>query len=76
MKEYTNHGYRVLALASKSLPCIPSAVSKITRAEAESNLTFVGLIVFENKLKNGTVDALRVLKDAEIRSVMCTGMFE
>jgi len=40
----------------------------------ESDLHFVGLIVFENKLKAETTPVIRELRDADIRTVMVTGM--
>lgn len=43
------------------------------REEAESNLKFVGFIIFENKLKPSTASVLDELSVAGIRKVMCTG---
>jgi cation-transporting ATPase 13A2 len=43
------------------------------RHEAESDLEFIGFIIFENKLKANTADVLRELEEAGIRKVMCTG---
>lgn len=43
------------------------------RAEAESELDFIGFIIFENKLKPTTADVLNELEEAGIRKVMCTG---
>ena len=40
----------------------------------ESELQFVGLIVFENKLKPETAPVIHELQDANIRNVMVTGM--
>jgi cation-transporting P-type ATPase 13A2 len=71
---YTHHGYRVIALAAKSLPNISlKRAGRMKRAEAESDLTFLGFIVFENKLKPSTPGVLSQLRDAKIRTVMCTG---
>lgn len=71
---YTHHGYRVIALASKSLPNISSRrAQRMKRQEAESELIFLGFIVFENKLKPSTPGVLAQLRDARIRRVMCTG---
>ncbi|KAG9616881.1 hypothetical protein KCU64_g23156, partial [Aureobasidium melanogenum] len=38
-----------------------------------SNLEFVGFIIFENKLKPTTTGIIEELRDANIRTVMCTG---
>jgi cation-transporting ATPase 13A2 len=43
------------------------------RIEAESELEFIGFIIFENKLKSTTADVLQELEAAGIRKVMCTG---
>jgi len=71
---YTHHGYRVIALATKSLPGVSKRrVQRMKRQEAESNLVFLGFIVFENKLKPSTAGVLAQLRNARIRRVMCTG---
>lgn len=75
LKEYTHHGYRVLALASKRLTIDVKSAIKLPRKEIESGLTFVGFIIFENKLKSGTMKALSTLIQADLRTVMCTGTF-
>lgn len=43
------------------------------REEVESGLRFLGLIVFENKLKEGTGPAIRTLLNAKIPCRMITG---
>jgi cation-transporting ATPase 13A3/4/5 len=71
---YTHQGYRVIALAGKSLESIDvNNLGKAKRTEYESDLTFLGLIVFENKLKEMTTSSIKTLADANIRQVMCTG---
>lgn len=45
----------------------------MTRTEVESNLDFVGFIVFENKLKPTTAAVLKELLDSNIGAVMVTG---
>jgi cation-transporting ATPase 13A3/4/5 len=71
---YTHHGYRVIALAAKSLANVSvKRAQRLKRQEAESGLTFLGFIVFENKLKPSTPGVLAQLRDARIRRVMCTG---
>ncbi|KAG8733367.1 hypothetical protein FRC11_006789, partial [Ceratobasidium sp. 423] len=65
---YTKHGYRVIALAGKSIEGLSwLRAQKMKREQAESNLKFLGLIVFENKLKPGTAPAIQTLRDAHLK---------
>lgn len=68
LHHYTHSGFRVIACAYGELKS-----TNISREKAESGLTFTGLIVFENKLKPATLGTLAHLKDAAIRTIMCTG---
>ena len=43
------------------------------RDQVENNLTFLGLLVMENRLKPETTPIIRQLKQAAIRTVMVTG---
>ncbi|KAG8630313.1 hypothetical protein KVT40_001932 [Elsinoe batatas] len=71
---YTHRGYRVIACATKHIPKLNwLKMQKMKREEAESDLDFVGFIVFENKLKPSTSGIIHELRDANIRTVMCTG---
>ncbi|KAF9933570.1 hypothetical protein FBU30_005213 [Linnemannia zychae] len=71
---YTQHGYRVIACATKSLPNLNFIrAQRVKREQIESDLTFLGLIVFENKLKPTTAPIIATLSNAHIRQVMCTG---
>ncbi|KIW09275.1 uncharacterized protein PV09_00196 [Verruconis gallopava] len=71
---YTHRGFRVIACASKHLPKMNWVkVQKMNREEAESDLNFLGFIIFENKLKERTADIIEELGRANIRKVMCTG---
>jgi cation-transporting ATPase 13A2 len=67
---YTHRGYRVIACAYKKVKKVSLTAS---RESIESDLTFTGFIVFENKLKELTTATLQELNKAEIRTVMCTG---
>ncbi|NXI78830.1 AT134 ATPase, partial [Rhipidura dahli] len=69
---YTAQGFRVIGLACKSLQAgkLPAA---LTREEVESDLTFLGLLIMENRLKRETKPVLEELSAASIRSVMVTG---
>ncbi|KAJ1343690.1 hypothetical protein BSLG_001765 [Batrachochytrium salamandrivorans] len=72
--EYTHHGYRVIACAWRKLEAVPwQSVLKLKRSSVECDLTFIGFIVFENKLKAGTIPVVQTLHKAQIRQIMCTG---
>lgn len=45
----------------------------IISEQAESNLRFLGLIIFENKLKPGTTPAIQTLRTAHLACRMITG---
>ncbi|KAL3862276.1 hypothetical protein ACJMK2_008257, partial [Sinanodonta woodiana] len=72
---YTQHGYRVLAIAYRSLPekLKYAKVQRIQREQVEKGLEFLGLIVMENRLKPNTTSVIKQLRDANIRTVMVTG---
>ena len=46
---------------------------KMKRDEVESDLDFVGFIIFENKLKPTTEAVLKELRQSNIGSIMVTG---
>lgn len=71
---YTHKGYRVIACATKHLKKLSWVKSqKMKRQDVESDLDFVGFIVFENKLKPTTAGVLKELTQSNIGSVMVTG---
>ena len=55
---YTECGYRVLALASRKLDINFLKAQKINRDEVESNLTFLGFLIMQNKLKPVTTSVI------------------
>ncbi|GAA5795327.1 hypothetical protein HPULCUR_000683 [Helicostylum pulchrum] len=72
--KYTHRGYRVIACASRQLEGVKwHKLHKLKRNEVETRLTFLGFIVFENKLKPRTIPAITTLRNANIRQIMCTG---
>ncbi|KAJ5081402.1 hypothetical protein NUU61_009666 [Penicillium alfredii] len=74
LNHYTHKGYRVIACAAKYERKLSwMKVQKMTRAEAECDLEFVGFIIFENKLKPSTSQVISELNHAGIRNIMCTG---
>jgi cation-transporting ATPase 13A3/4/5 len=76
LEEYTQEGYRVLALAYKGLPRVSYVkVQRLLREDVESSLIFLGLIIMENRLKPETTGIIGVLRNASIRTVMVTGEF-
>lgn len=71
---YTHRGFRVIACATKTIEKLNWVkVQKMKREQAESDLTFVGFIIFENKLKPSTTPIIEELERANIRKIMCTG---
>ncbi|EDO16420.1 hypothetical protein Kpol_1030p30 [Vanderwaltozyma polyspora DSM 70294] len=74
LHHYTHNGYRVIACAGKNLPKRTWLYSqRVSREEVETNLNFLGFIVFENKLKGATKGTLKSLAESNIRTIMCTG---
>ncbi|XP_074046718.1 putative cation-transporting ATPase 13A5 isoform X3 [Macrotis lagotis] len=75
LKLYTMQGFRVIALAHKPLKAgkHPAETGTYTREEIESELTFLGLLIMENRLKKETKPVLKELSNARIRTVMITG---
>ncbi|KAI0051214.1 P-type ATPase [Auriscalpium vulgare] len=72
---YTKRGYRVIAIAGKSIEGLTwlKAQRMKRREQAESGLNFLGLIIFENKLKPGTAPAIQALRSAHLACRMITG---
>ena len=71
---YTHKGYRVIGCATRHLNKLSWVkAQKMTRQDVESDLDFVGFIIFENKLKPTTAAVLQELSESNIGSVMITG---
>lgn len=74
MTEYTREGYRVIALSYKDLPGLTYRTAQtIGRDEIEHGLTFLGLLVMENKMKPVTHDVIQTLQNCEVGTIMATG---
>ncbi|PWN47581.1 hypothetical protein IE53DRAFT_335199 [Violaceomyces palustris] len=76
LDHYTRAGFRVLALAGKRFEAMgwEEASRFMTRGEAEKGLDLLGLLIFENKLKEGTTAAIaRLRDDARLPIKVCTG---
>lgn len=75
LENYTQEGYRVIALAHKDLEIIYDEVQNLQRESIEKDLTLIGLIVMENRLKPDTTPCIKDLNDAKIRVIMVTGNY-
>ncbi|KAK4241245.1 hypothetical protein C8A03DRAFT_12498 [Achaetomium macrosporum] len=74
LAQYTHKGYRVIGCATKHIKKLSWVkAQKMKRHEVESDLDFVGFIIFENKLKPTTTAVLKELLDSNIGAVMVTG---
>ena len=74
LHHYTHSGHRIIACAGKILSKHTWLYSqKVTGEEVENNMEFLGFIIFENRLKAATAPTLRVLQEASIKTMMCTG---
>ena len=70
---YTSKGFRVLALATRSLKIDFKQSQKIKREQVEKNMIFLGLLIVRNKLKDATPSTIITLDNADLRMVMATG---
>ena len=70
-KTYSAEGYRVIALACKTIS--QAGVEKGTREEYESQLEFAGFVLLGSSLKSGAVETCRKLAESGHRLVMITG---
>ncbi|XP_073531186.1 probable cation-transporting ATPase 13A5 isoform X3 [Phyllobates terribilis] len=74
LDDYTIQGFRVIGLACRSLQKEDLPESFDTDREVvERDLTFLGLLILENRLKPETSSVLQELSEANIRTVMVTG---
>ncbi|CAH6720163.1 endoplasmic reticulum transmembrane helix translocase [[Candida] jaroonii] len=71
-KSFTRSGSRVLALGYKYLDTGVN-VTKISREDVESKLSFAGFIVFHCPLKNDAIETIKMLNESSHRCVMITG---
>ena len=56
-------------------PCLPCSLSPcLCRDVVECDLTFVGLVVMQNRLKKETTPVISTLTEASIRTLMITGL--
>lgn len=65
----------MIAIAHKELKLSYTKVHKVQREDIEVDLTLLGLIVLENRLKPETTPCIQTLNDANIRVIMVTGAY-
>lgn len=72
---YASQGYRIIALAYKSLDrkMTYPKIQRVSREKIESELDFLGFVILENRLKPGSEKVIKILNDANIRTIMVTG---
>ncbi|XP_072037305.1 polyamine-transporting ATPase 13A3-like [Amphiura filiformis] len=75
LESYTSEGFRVLALAWKPLKdnVTASNYQNIGRDELENDLTFLGILIWQNKLKPESSPVINELQQSSIRTIMVTG---
>ncbi|XP_069583248.1 probable cation-transporting ATPase 13A4 isoform X1 [Ranitomeya imitator] len=74
LEHYTLQGFRVIALAYKTLATNNAQIiESLEREEVESDLVFLGFLIMENKIKPETKPVIQELTEANIRTVMITG---
>ena len=76
LKNYTTNGYRVIALAGKSLSESLNWLQamKLSRENTESDLSFYGFLIMQNMIKPETTPIINELQNAGLRTVMVTGL--
>lgn len=72
---YAQQGYRIIALAYKSLDrkMTYPKIQRVSREKIESELEFLGFVILENRLKPDSEKVIKILNDANIRTIMVTG---
>ncbi|OZC10773.1 hypothetical protein X798_02196 [Onchocerca flexuosa] len=73
VNDYAQHGYRLIAVAYKKLYISFPKSQRVNREQVENDLTLLGLVTMENRLKAQTIDVIHQLNKAHIRTVMVTG---
>lgn len=72
--KYSKNGFRVIGCAQKKLSDHSNSnTQSISREFIESKMSFLGFLIFENKIKKQSPKAICQLSLANIKSVMVTG---
>lgn len=73
LNKYTGKGYRVLGMAGNRVKLNIINTNNIDRSKLEKNMTFLGLVIIHNKLKENTAETITELQDANQKMLMATG---
>ena len=73
LRKYASKGLRVLGLSFKIINLTYEEIQGALREDIERDLTFLGLLIVRNKLKERTKPSLELLHSAGLRMVMATG---
>lgn len=70
IKGLTKEGKRVIAMAKKD---VDESLKKISEDNVHGELTWVGLLVFTDPVRDGVKDAFKQTKEAGIKTILITG---
>ncbi|CRG97939.1 cation-transporting ATPase 1, putative [Plasmodium gallinaceum] len=73
LQKYAKLGMRIISLSYKELDSYNHNILNITRNSLEKNLSFLGFLIFANKLKNSAYDIINNLKSSGCHCIMSTG---
>uniref|UniRef100_A0A7E4V2E3 Cation-transporting ATPase n=1 Tax=Panagrellus redivivus TaxID=6233 RepID=A0A7E4V2E3_PANRE len=73
VNRYAQHGYRLIAVAKREFQMSYVKAMRAKREAIECDLTMLGVIVMENRVKKQTLGVINQLNKAHIRTIMVTG---